>query len=85
MAIDKKTSEVARAKIGKFLKEERMKKNISAYKIVKDAGIAPPQISAIEDGSSNYTINALIAYLEAIEFCVCFAPKIKTEFKNTDK
>lgn len=75
MAINNKVSEAAREVIGQFLKETRTEKGISAYRICKDAGLASQQVTAIESGSTNYTVDALFAYLEAVDLYVFFAPK----------
>jgi transcriptional regulator with XRE-family HTH domain len=52
----KEIKEVARQKIGEYLKSLREEKGISTYQMTKSHGIRFEAIQAIEEGSSNYTI-----------------------------
>lgn len=55
-----------RKEIGEILAKIRNKKNISTYKMVK-AGIRLQTMKAIEKGSSNYTIDTLLLYVDTVD------------------
>lgn len=57
-----------RISIGNALKQLRTEKGISIYKLSKQTGISRQQIANIESGNSNYTINSLLNYCDAIGF-----------------
>lgn len=58
-------------KIGQVIREERTKKNISAYKISKVTGISLAYISELENGKAdNPTINILRKICETIDVSV---------------
>lgn len=65
----------AREVIGQFLAESRKQKGISTYAIRNASGLNGEQIIGIESGSTNYTIDALLSYLHAIDVYVFFADK----------
>lgn len=58
---------IARQKIGQYLKEMRLSKGITTYQMTKEYGIRFEAISAIEEGSSNYTIDNFLAYIAALD------------------
>lgn len=60
---------VARQQIGEYLKGIRVEKGISTYRMTKEWGLKFEVIQAIEDGSSNYTIDSFLSYIGAIECC----------------
>lgn len=63
----KEIKEAARQKIGKYLKSLREEKGISTYQMTKSHGIRFEAIQAIEEGSSNYTIDNFLTYISAID------------------
>ena len=63
-----------REKIGKHLKLMREHSGFTTYDLVKK-GVRFEQIKAIEQGSSNYTIDILLRYLEAIDIEMAFSGK----------
>jgi transcriptional regulator with XRE-family HTH domain len=64
----KEIKETARQKVGKCLKSLRKEKRISTYQMTKEYGIRFEAIQAIEAGSSNYTIDSFLTYIDAIGF-----------------
>jgi len=56
-----------KAEIGKAIEKYRAEKGISKYSIVKSTGLTFPQLSAIEAGANNYTIDSLVTYLTALK------------------
>lgn len=50
--------------IGKYLQKERNKRGISKYSIVKGKKHTFSQLTAIETGATNYTIDSLLNYLK---------------------
>lgn len=65
--INKEVTEVARQKLGDFLRSERERKGISKYRVIQNSGMSMDQVNAIEKGSKAYTIDALLAYVTAID------------------
>jgi transcriptional regulator with XRE-family HTH domain len=63
----KEVKQVARQKIGEYLKSLREEKGISTYQMTKLQGIRFEAIQAIEEGSSNYTIDNFLTYISAID------------------
>lgn len=57
---------MTRQEIGKKITIYREKKGISKYSVVKKSKLTFAQLSQIEAGSKNYTIESLIIYLDAI-------------------
>jgi len=55
-----------RKEIGEFLRIKREEKGISTYAITKNVGLRFETIKSIEDGTANYTIGALLKYLNSI-------------------
>lgn len=70
--INLKLISMTKQDIGLQLKKIREDKKISTYKIIKSHKLRFEAIKAIEEGSSNYTIDNLLKYLDAIGcvFCV---------------
>lgn len=58
--INKEVTEVARQKLGDFLRSERERKGISKYRVIQNSGMSMDQVNAIEKGSKAYTIDALL-------------------------
>jgi transcriptional regulator with XRE-family HTH domain len=56
-----------RTEIGAKIKQHRTEKGISKYSVVKSTKLTFAQLSQIESGSKNYTIDTLKIYLDAIE------------------
>ena len=65
--MNKKIKEKARQKIGNRLKFLREEKKISTYQITKSHGLRFEAIQAIEQGSSNYTIDNFLTYISAVD------------------
>jgi transcriptional regulator with XRE-family HTH domain len=65
--IEKEVKNLARQKIGEFLKSVRKEKNISTYQMTNSHGIRFEVIQAIERGGANYTIDNFLVYIEAID------------------
>ncbi|MCO6367862.1 hypothetical protein GBO34_00855 [Roseivirga pacifica] len=65
--MNKEIKEVARQKIGEYLKSLREEKGISTYQMTKSHGIRFEAIQAIEEGSSNYTIDNFLTYISALD------------------
>jgi len=58
---------IARQKIGEYLKSLRQEKGISTYQMTKSHGIRFEAIQAIEEGSTNYTIDNFLTYISALD------------------
>lgn len=69
----KEVKEVARHKIGEYLKSLREKKEISTYQMTKSHGLRFEAIQAIEEGSSNYTIDNFLTYISALDCYIYLA------------
>lgn len=78
----KETKEVARQKIGEYLKDLREEKGISTYQMTKSHGIRFEAIQAIEEGSSNYTIDNFLTYISALD---CYFYLANREGKHLDQ
>jgi transcriptional regulator with XRE-family HTH domain len=65
--INKKVTEIARQKLGDFLRSERERKGLTKYRIMQNSGMTIDQVNAIEAGSKSYTIDALLAYVTALD------------------
>lgn len=52
--------------IGRQLKEQRIKKGIIPYRIMKMTGLQPNVTKSIEEGSANYSIDSYLAYKKAV-------------------
>lgn len=58
--------------IGDSLRESRESQNLSKYRVSKGTGLRPHQIDALEAGSSNYTIDSLLLYMDFLKIYFCF-------------
>lgn len=79
--IEKQVKELARQKVGEFLKSIRDEKGISTYQMTKSHGIRFEVIQAIESGSANYTIDNFLVYIAAID---CYFYLANREGKKHD-
>ena len=61
-----KLTTMTRKKIGETIAKYRTANKISKYSIVKKTGLTFPQLSAIEAGSKNYTVDSLTEYIGAL-------------------
>lgn len=78
----KEIKEVSRQKIGEYLKSLREEKGISTYQMTKSHGIRFEAIQAIEEGSSNYTIDNFLTYISALD---CYFYLANRDRKHLDK
>ena len=65
--LNKQISLIARQKTGQYLKDARIKVGLTRYAVAKSTGLTQGQIKIIEDGSKNYTVDALFAYVLAVD------------------
>jgi len=59
---------MTRQQLGIILKSQREKRGITRYQINKQTGLKFDLINSIERGTTNYTIDKLLAYLEVVGF-----------------
>jgi len=59
---------MTRQQLGIILKAKREKRGITRYQINKQTGLKFDLINSIERGSTNYTIDKLLVYLDAVGF-----------------
>lgn len=57
---------MTRTEIGKKIKQHREENKISKYSVVRSTKLTFAQLSQIEKGDKNYTIDTLNVYLDAI-------------------
>ena len=62
--------------IGSRLKESREIKGVTYADIQRNSYLSPAQISAIEQGSKNYSIDSLIQYLAGADIEILFGPEL---------
>lgn len=67
MALNPKISKIARQKIGGYLRDIRKLKFSSIKKMSETTGLAINTIHGIESGGINYTIDAFLAYINAVD------------------
>ena len=67
----KKTRQAISYKLAKMRKDAGLLKSPFTIK----SGLYPAQVSSVEDGMSNYTINTLIAYADALGYEIEFKKK----------
>ena len=79
--MNKEIKQVARQKIGEYLKSLRKEKGISTYQMTKSHGIRFEAIQAIEKGSRNYTIDNLLTYISALD---CYFYLANRDVKHLD-
>ena len=58
--------------IGENLKAIREKKGLTIYKVAKQGNIRIEQVTSIEIGEKNYTIDALIGYILGANISIDF-------------
>lgn len=78
----KEVKEIARQKIGEYIKSLREEKGISTYQMTKSHGIRFEVIQAIEEGSSNYTIDNFLTYISALD---CYFYLANRDGKHLDQ
>jgi transcriptional regulator with XRE-family HTH domain len=59
--------------MGEKLKELRESKGKSRYAVARDGGISVTQVTAIEKGDKNYTIDVFTGYVRGVGLCMYFA------------
>ena len=72
--MDKQVKEVARKKVGEYLKKIREDKGVSTYKMMKE-GVRVEVLKSIEDGSKNYTIDNFLNYIRVVDSYFCLVDK----------
>lgn len=65
----------ARKAIGMYLKQIRTEKELSKYAGMKATGLKFEQITAMEEGTANYTVNSLLIYATFLECRIFFDEK----------
>jgi len=53
--------------LGKTLEDIRVSQNITISDVTNSTGLKYDQVKSIENGSANYTIQALLSYCESIK------------------
>ena len=53
-------------KLGAQLRKLREDKAVTQYRLIKNAGLTYLQVKAIENGASSYTVDSLLAYINAL-------------------
>ena len=71
-------AEIFRKSIGEWLKNYRVTKELSIYKVAKDGNIRIEQVQSVESGETNYTINIFFGYLKGCELDYLFATFLKS-------
>jgi len=67
MAINQQITLIARQKIGAYLRDIRKHKNLTLQQMADATGIGYKTIQSIEVGSNNYTIDAFLSYINAVD------------------
>lgn len=67
MALNPEVSKIAREKIGLYLRDIRVHKQITKYKMAQLTGMTRKQIADIENGEKNYSIDSFLAYIQAVD------------------
>lgn len=67
MALNKEVTSIARQKVGQYLIDIRVHKKYSRNEMVRLTGLTYQQIQAIETGSGNYSIDAFLTYVTALD------------------
>ena len=60
-----------RREFGTLVKRFRLDKGVNIHNVI-DTGVIQRVIDSVENGSSNYTIDSLFAYLNACSVSLCF-------------
>lgn len=84
MAINQKVTGTAREVLGQFLRSSREERKQSMYSIEQASGLTFRQVEAIETGSKSYTIDSLLAYLQASDMYVFFADRGGNHLNQND-
>lgn len=61
--------------LGQRLKEFREKRNLSMYAVAQKGCIRKDQVKAVEEGLTNYTIDAFLGYISGSDLMMYFAAK----------
>ncbi len=67
MALNKEITSIARSKVGQYLIDIRKFKKLSRNQMVRNTGLTYQQIQAIEEGTGNYSIDAFLTYISALD------------------
>jgi transcriptional regulator with XRE-family HTH domain len=65
--INRQATEASRKVLGGFLMGERQKQGVSRYRVAKESGLSQRQVMDIEEGATAYTVDALLAYVAALD------------------
>lgn len=82
MALDPQISKIARQKIGGYLRDIRKHKKLTIQQLADTTGTGLKTIHAIENGTTNYTIDAFLAYVQAVD---CYLYLADRNGKHLDK
>lgn len=61
--------------IGQRLQEFRESRNLSRYAVAQKGQIRTEQVKAVEEGTTNYTIDAFLGYIAGSDLYMYFAEK----------
>lgn len=61
--------------LGKRLQDFRESRNLSRYAVAQKGKIRIEQVKAVEEGSSNYTIDVFLGYIAGSDLYMYFAEK----------
>lgn len=67
MALNPEISKIARQKIGAYLRDIRKHKNLTIQQVADITGTGFKTVQSIEVGDTNYTIDAFLAYVQAVD------------------
>lgn len=79
--MNKEIKELARKKIGEYLKSVREDQGLIRQNLV-DKGLRWEEVKAIEEGETNYTIDKFLTYISIVDCYFYLAPR---EGKHLDK
>lgn len=66
---------LSKVKLGEFLSSRRKEKKLSIWKLSQLSGVAIPTIRVMEAGQKAYTIDTLLALMDALDLYVYFADR----------
>jgi transcriptional regulator with XRE-family HTH domain len=75
MALNPEISKIARQQIGGYLRDIRKHKKLSIKEVAELTGTGFKTVQSIETGSTNYTIDAFLAYVQAVDCYFYLADK----------
>lgn len=75
MPADKKVFDTAREVLGNYLSEVMKEKNISLYQLEKLTGKPSQPLKSVLTGKDNYTIDSLLAVVQALDLYFFFSEK----------